>query len=128
MRVHMLAVLVIIGLAASFRGAAAEYSHEDHIKEYKGTRTCLKCHREDAESFFHSQHYQWRGEAPGIVNADGRRLGKMNTINDFCTNPSGSQWIGEVRNSAQAYGWEIHWQGVDLGWKWALEIWLTKPE
>ncbi|MGD2032016.1 MAG: hypothetical protein PVJ48_02355 [Gammaproteobacteria bacterium] len=98
MRVHMLAVLVIIGLAASFRGAAAEYSHEDHIKEYKGTRTCLKCHREDAESFFHSQHYQWQGVTPGLVNTEDERLGKLSMVNDFCTNPSGSQWIGEVRN------------------------------
>ena len=41
--------------AASGSGAAAEYSHAEYVKEYKGTRTCLKCHREDAESFFHSQ-------------------------------------------------------------------------
>ena len=98
MRVHMLAVLVIIGLAASFRGAAAEYSHEDHIKEYKGTRTCLKCHREDAESFFHSQHYQWQGVTPGLVNTEDERLGKLSMVNDFCTNPA-ANWIGQTKNA-----------------------------
>jgi hypothetical protein len=99
MRIKTLAALVILGLAAPVSGAAAEPSHAEHIKEYKGTRTCIKCHREEAESFFHSQHYQWQGDTPDLVNTDGERFGKLSMVNDFCTNPSGPQWIGEVKNA-----------------------------
>ena len=73
-------------------------THVDYFEHYEGTSTCLECHQKEAESFFHSQHYQWRGDAPNIVNARGRKLGKMNTFNDFCTSPAGN-WIGVVRNS-----------------------------
>ncbi|MCP4293708.1 MAG: hypothetical protein GY780_17915 [bacterium] len=74
------------------------YPHQEYFDTYEGPETCLFCHEEEATSFFHSQHYQWEGEAPGIVNADGERLGKMNTMNDFCTNPLAS-WIGNAVNS-----------------------------
>jgi len=86
---------MLVGVSAQ---AGKEYSHQKYFESYQGTSTCLKCHEEQAESFFHSQHYQWRGEAPDLVNAGERRLGKMNTINDFCTNPS-ANWIDLVRNS-----------------------------
>ena len=99
MRIKTLATLVILGIAASATGAAAEYSHEKHVKEYKGTRTCIKCHRDEAENFFHSQHYQWQGATPDLVNTDGERFGKLSMVNDFCTNPSGPQWIGEVKSA-----------------------------
>jgi hypothetical protein len=72
--------------------------HGKYFENYEGTATCLECHQKDAENFFHSQHYQWKGEAPQITNADGKKLGKMNTFNDFCTSPKGN-WIGFVRNS-----------------------------
>lgn len=75
-----------------------KYSHTDYFEHYEGTKTCLQCHQKDAENFFHSQHYQWKGESPNIVNAHGKKLGKMNTFNDFCTSPTGN-WIGLVKNS-----------------------------
>jgi len=77
---------------------AAKPDHREMFEHYEGTRTCLECHRDEAVSFFESQHYQWRGEAPAIVNSNGKKLGKINTINDFCTNPEAS-WIGLSRNS-----------------------------
>jgi hypothetical protein len=77
---------------------AKEYTHKEYFEHYEGTQTCLECHRESAEQFFDSQHYQWQGLAPHIVNSGGQRLGKMNTINDFCTNPK-ANWIGLTRNS-----------------------------
>lgn len=73
-------------------------SHSEYFENYEGTKTCLQCHEKDAENFFHSQHYQWKGETPKIVNASGKRLGKINTFNDFCTSPTGN-WIGFVKNS-----------------------------
>ncbi len=74
------------------------YPHQEYFETYEGTKTCLECHRQEAEDFFHSQHYQWQGDAPNIVNSDGQKLGKLNTMNDFCTNPLPS-WIGNAVNS-----------------------------
>ncbi len=91
--------LVIVLLAAGDSPAAKRsYSHQDYFEHYEGTATCLECHAEEATSFFHSQHYQWQGDAPNIVNSKGDKLGKMNTMNDFCTNPMAS-WIGNAVNS-----------------------------
>ena len=94
-------ILMAILVAAAGPGGAGErpqYAHQEYFEHYEGTQTCLECHEDAATSFFHSQHYQWRGEAPAIVNAKGKQLGKMNTLNDFCTNPQPS-WIGNVRNA-----------------------------
>jgi hypothetical protein len=89
----------LLGVAApATAGKASDYSHSEYFQSYEGTKTCLECHQDAAEAFFNSQHYQWRGEAPGIVNADGEKLGKMNTMNDFCTNPL-ANWIGKSFNS-----------------------------
>jgi hypothetical protein len=96
----LVAAAVLAG-AASLPAAAAEkepFSHKDAFEHYEGTKTCLACHRKEAESFFEAQHYQWRGNAPQIVGAGARKLGKLNTINDFCTGP-GANWIGLVKNS-----------------------------
>ena len=93
-------VLVILALAAGTAPAAARtWTHQDgYFEHYEGTATCLQCHETEATNFFHSQHYQWQGETPHLVNAEGRRLGKLNTMNDFCTNPLAS-WIGNAVNS-----------------------------
>jgi hypothetical protein len=74
-----------------------EYSHQKYFEHYEGTKTCLKCHQDEANAFFTSQHYQWRGDTPDLLNSHGAKLGKMNIVNDFCTSPKPS-WIGEVRN------------------------------
>lgn len=89
---------LLAALAAGARAQETEYTHASYFEHYEGTKTCLECHRKEAESFFRSQHYQWRAETPQIVNARGKRLGKLNTFNDFCTSPTGN-WIGLVRNS-----------------------------
>jgi Cytochrome c bacterial len=73
--------------------------HQDRYEHYEGTKTCLECHEEEALTFFHSQHYQWRGGTPDLVNTEeAETLGKLTMVNDFCTNPGGSQWIGKVLN------------------------------
>ena len=87
-----------LALLAMPAAAAKTYSHSKYFEHYEGTKTCLKCHMKEAKEFFHSQHYQWEGAAPQIVNSHGEKLGKRNTINDFCTNPM-ANWIGLVRNS-----------------------------
>lgn len=92
------AILVCAAASAAAQTGEPAFSHKDAFAHYEGTQTCLQCHQDAAEAFFHSQHYQWRAETPALVNAEGRKLGKLNTINDFCTNPQMS-WIGVVKNS-----------------------------
>lgn len=89
--------IMLIALGTVF-AQEKTYSHNDYFQHYEGTQTCLKCHQKEAETFFTSQHYQWKGNAPKIVNSNGQKLGKMNTFNDFCTSPRGN-WIGFVKNS-----------------------------
>ena len=79
-------------------GDILENPHTNFITSYEGTKTCLMCHTEQAKDVFESIHYQWKAEAPNIVNAEGQQLGKMITTNDFCTNPSIS-WIAILKNS-----------------------------
>lgn len=79
-------------------GALWENRHvTKHVKAWEGTKTCLECHEEEAADVFQSIHYQWKGPAPNIANAGGKAIGKINSTNDFCTNPSVS-WIGIVTN------------------------------
>lgn len=95
---HVAIIILGLGLAAGAQAAdKPQYSHAEYFEHYDGTATCLECHEAEAASFFHSQHYQWQGDAPGIVNADGQKLGKINTMNDFCTNPL-ANWIGPSTN------------------------------
>ncbi len=83
---------------AQGEGILFENPHRKHIQKYEGTKTCLKCHENDAKEAFNSLHYQWKAAAPNIVNAAGKKLGKIITSNDFCTNPS-INWIGILKNS-----------------------------
>ena len=71
--------------------------HGQFVRSYEGTKTCLQCHETQAKHVFSSIHYQWRGEAPNLVNAGGKKIGKLNSTNDFCTNPSIS-WIAILTN------------------------------
>lgn len=73
--------------------------HAERFEHYEGTKTCLECHEAEALTFFDSQHYKWRGGTPDLVNTEEmEKLGKLSMVNDFCTNPGGSQWIGQVLN------------------------------
>ena len=96
------AVTLGICIALLVPAADAERRKRDHSRRikgsYEGTQTCLECHEDEAKAFLGSSHYQWSGGTPHIVNTDGRTLGKLSLVNDFCTNPSGDQWIGEVKN------------------------------
>lgn len=82
-------------------GTLWENRHRDLVTRYEGTKTCLACHEEQARQVHGSVHYQWKADAPQIVNARGKKLGKINTSNDFCTNPSIS-WISILKNDAGA--------------------------
>ena len=89
--------IVVVFLTAGTTFASTEYSHQEYFEHYEGTKTCLECHEDEATSFFHSKHYQWKGPAPNAVASHGQELGKINMINDFCTNPQ-PNWIGKIVN------------------------------
>ena len=91
--VLVLALLLVVGPAV----AAKKYSHQEYFEHYEGTATCLECHEGEAESFFHSQHYQWKAGASNVQGAEDQELGKLNMVNDFCTNPM-PNWIEVVKN------------------------------
>ena len=95
-----LVLTLLLGCASGFAHDPEKPNrHQDRFEHYEGTKTCLECHEEEALSFFDSQHYQWRGGTPDVVNTgDAETLGKLTMVNDFCTNPGGSQWIGRVFN------------------------------
>jgi cytochrome c len=71
--------------------------HQNFVSAYEGTKTCLACHEDQAKHVFGSIHYQWKAPAPNLANAGGQMIGKINSTNDFCTNPS-FQWIGILTN------------------------------
>jgi hypothetical protein len=98
-----LAVVPPVWVQAQGEGTLWENPHRGHVTKYEGTATCLACHEEQARHVLASVHYQWKAEAPNIVNARGQKLGKINTSNDFCTNPAVS-WISILRNDGKVIG------------------------
>ena len=63
------------------------------------TKACLSCHTEAARQLQLTQHWKWE-----FLNPDGRRLGKKNVINNFCTSVA----------SNYAYCTTCH---IGYGWK-----------
>jgi hypothetical protein len=86
-----------VALAAG-EGTVFENSHREYVTQYEGTKTCIACHETEARAAHASIHYQWKARAPNLVNAGDKALGKINTLNDFCTNP-GISWIARVQNA-----------------------------
>ena len=96
---HPLARLAAAALLLAAGPALADKAtHDRHFRHFEGTKTCLQCHEPEAREFFHSQHYQWLGSGSALANDPRQPVGKMNMINDFCTNP-GASWIGQVKNA-----------------------------
>ncbi len=77
--------------------APSSGSHARRIPVYEGTKTCLKCHRKEAEEVYGSVHYQWKGSAVDAVGLSEDPAGKMGGINDFCIYPD-INWIGKLTN------------------------------
>jgi hypothetical protein len=72
-------------------------SHAGRFSSYEGTRTCLKCHTNDAMAFHQSVHYQWQGDARESVGLSTTVAGKLGGINDFCIYPD-INWLGKLTN------------------------------
>lgn len=94
-RVSVMVLAAFLAAGPVFAGKS--YSHQEYFEHYEGTATCLECHESEAETFFHSQHYQWKALATNVEGAEDQELGKINMINDFCTNPI-PNWIEVVTN------------------------------
>lgn len=84
--------LVVVGTAKP-----SHASHQKRFTNYEGTKTCLKCHRNRAESAHASVHYQWLGDSSKMTNPPGGLAGKLGGINDFCIYPD-INWIGKLTN------------------------------
>ncbi len=98
MQHRMLVAVGLVVMACALPASAKKtYSHQKYFEHYEGTATCLKCHKKQAREVFHSQHYQWKAAAPNVVDSHGEEWGKINMVNDYCTNPL-PNWIGKVTN------------------------------
>jgi nitrate reductase cytochrome c-type subunit len=73
-------------------GGGGPAGHGDLV--YDGPGTCLECHYEHALDVFDSTHYQWKGEAPDMINQSGWLQGKhAGAVNTYCGNITGN-WEG----------------------------------
>lgn len=97
-RLVLVACLSLVCTSALAHDPEKPNRHLDRYEHYEGTKTCLECHEHEARTFFESRHYQWRGGAQTETSdQEAESLGKLTTINDFCTTP-GYQWIGKTYN------------------------------
>ncbi|RUM34965.1 MAG: hypothetical protein DSY58_07540 [Desulfobulbus sp.] len=70
----------------------ADGDHTD-IKVWKGTATCLQCHKTEGVEVFNSVHYQWLGDTPYMTDGPARQ-GKIDVgVNSYCINTTGN-WNG----------------------------------
>ena len=72
-------------------------SHKGRFSTFEGTKTCLKCHTDEAVNVHSSVHYQWKGEASEVEGLNEPVAGKLGGINDFCIYPD-INWIGKLTN------------------------------
>lgn len=89
------AVLMLLLLDSKNPGTG---SHASRFTAFDGTRTCLECHRSEAEQFHGSVHYQWKGDSSESLGFGGEDAGKLGSLNDFCGYPD-INWIGKLTNT-----------------------------
>jgi hypothetical protein len=67
----------------------------DHVNlTYNGPGTCLECHESEAREVHGSNHYQWKGEAPYMVDGNYLLQGKdAGAVNTYCGSIEGN-WDG----------------------------------
>ena len=63
------------------------------------TKACLSCHTEASKQLHRTQHWTWE-----FLNPDGRRLGKKNVINNFCTSVASN--YASCTTCHIGYGWK----------------------
>ncbi len=68
------------------------------------TRTCLKCHKQEAEDFIENSHWTWSSQQYLPNHKKEMALGKINTINNFCIAVP-SNWQ-RCTSCHAGYGWK----------------------
>ena len=63
------------------------------------TKACLSCHTEASKQIHRTQHWRWE-----FLNPDGKRLGKKNVINNFCTSVASN--YAYCATCHIGYGWK----------------------
>ncbi len=91
-------LFIIAGLILALPVWAQENTnvHEQYVQEYHGTKTCLKCHKKEAYEVFYSDHYQWKGPNPDLVPQPYHKIGKINSVNDYCMDAN-ANWMYPVK-------------------------------
>jgi octaheme c-type cytochrome (tetrathionate reductase family) len=91
-------------LPAVAKGTADHGKFKELQKSFKSgpevTRACLICHTDAAEQVMHTKHWTWEVVDPGT----GRKLGKKNIINNFCTSTVSNE--KDCMACHAGYGWE----------------------
>lgn len=81
----------------------------DHSKFIEGpfadasevTKVCLECHEDQATDFMKTPHWTWEREQ--VVNGKLQKLGKINSINNFCTTTTSNRV--HCSECHAGYGW-----------------------
>jgi octaheme c-type cytochrome (tetrathionate reductase family) len=81
----------------------------DHSKFIKGsfadasevTKACLRCHDDEATDFMKTPHWTWEREQ--VVNGEKQKLGKKNSINNFCVTVDSNEV--HCMECHAGYGW-----------------------
>ena len=93
-------LMLAAGLLAALPGAARA-DHRSYFSQFEGTKTCLECHRQQAQEMHGSVHYQWKGNASRAEGLDTDWVGKLGGINDFCIYPD-INWLGQMTTTQGA--------------------------
>ncbi|HEX8961468.1 MAG TPA: tetrathionate reductase family octaheme c-type cytochrome [Rhodocyclaceae bacterium] len=104
------AATFILGNACAATAAAPSKSTADHSKfkelQHKFasgpevTKACLSCHTEAADQVQHTKHWTWEYIDPRT----GKKLGKRNLINNYCTTPISNE--KDCMACHAGYGWK----------------------
>ena len=85
-----LALLALVGLMATPALASHEKRIKGPVKEPQDiTRQCLKCHKDEANDFMKTSHWNWSLKQ----KVDGKEVdrGKRNALNNYCTSVAGNE-------------------------------------
>lgn len=98
--------LVFFALVVSLAVPAFAMDHSKFIKgPFKDgsevTKVCLKCHKDQAMDIMKTPHWTWKRKQ--VVNGKEVELGKINSINNFCTTTSSNH--NHCSECHAGYGW-----------------------
>ena len=105
MRFKMLVLFLLIS-AFSLSGEIIK-EHKKMVTKFKTpqevTKACIECHKEEANSLFHSRHFRWEGKEFDL-HGKKVKLGKKTLLNNFCININSNE--PRCTSCHTGYGWK----------------------